>query len=88
MFFWKFYVMSSPEIDLYGIFHVKVDFIVALKMYVLVILGRFVWTTWFEQCVVDTVLFTQKNRITSKITEPTQKSDLWNQIQEPSWAMK
>ena len=41
--------MSSPEIDLYDIVHVKVDFILVLKMYVLVILGRFVWTTWFEQ---------------------------------------
>ena len=40
--YWKFYVMSSPEIDLYGIVHVKVDFIVVLKIYVLVILGRFV----------------------------------------------
>ena len=32
----------KPEIDLYGIVHVKVDFIVALKMYVSLILGRFV----------------------------------------------
>ena len=31
--------MSSPEIDLCGIVHVKVDFLVVLKMYVLVILG-------------------------------------------------
>ena len=51
-FFLKFYVMSSPEIDLYGIVHVKVDFIEVLKLYVLVILRRFVWTTWFEQCVL------------------------------------
>ena len=42
--------MSSPEIELYGIVHVKVDFIVVLKMYVLVILGSFVWITWLEQC--------------------------------------
>ena len=41
-YFLKFYVMSSPEIDLCGIFHVKADFIVVLKIYVLVILGRFV----------------------------------------------
>ena len=26
--------MQSPEIDLYGIVHVKVDFIVVLKLYV------------------------------------------------------
>ena len=33
--FLKFYVMSSPGIDLYGIAHVKVDFIPLQKMYVL-----------------------------------------------------
>ena len=34
----------------YGIVHVKVDFIPVLKMCVLPILGRFVWTTSFGQC--------------------------------------
>ena len=48
--FLKFYVMTSPEIDLYGIAHVKVDFIPLQKMYVIPILGRFVWTTYFVQC--------------------------------------
>ena len=49
--FLKFYVMRSPGIDLYGIAHVKVDFIPLQKMYVIPILGRFVWTTSFVQCV-------------------------------------
>ena len=40
--FLKFYVMIRTEIDLYGIVHVKVDFIPVLKMCVLPILGRFV----------------------------------------------
>ena len=40
--FLKFYVMSRTGIDLYGIGHVKVDFIPVLKMYVLPMLGRFV----------------------------------------------
>ena len=40
--FLKFYVMTSPGIDLYGIAHVKVDFILLQKMYVIPILGRFV----------------------------------------------
>ena len=40
--FLKFYVMTRTEIDLYGIAHVKVDFIPVLKMCVLPILGRFV----------------------------------------------
>ena len=48
--FLKFYVMTSPGIDLYGIAHVKVDFIPLQKMYVILILGRFVWTTNFVQC--------------------------------------
>ena len=48
--FLKFYVMSSPGIDLYGIPHVKADFIPLQKMYVIQILGRFVWTTNFVQC--------------------------------------
>ena len=49
--FLKFYVMTSPEIDLYGIAHVKVDFIPLQKMYVIPILGRFVWITNFVQYV-------------------------------------
>ena len=40
--FLKFYVMTSPGFDLYGIAHVKVDFIPLQKMYVILILGRFV----------------------------------------------
>ena len=51
--FLKFYVMRSPGIDLYGIAHVKVDFIPLQKMYVIPILGRFVWTTSFVQCVTS-----------------------------------
>ena len=49
--FLKFYVMRSTGIDLYGIAHVKVDYIPVLKMCVLLLLGRFVWTTIFAQCV-------------------------------------
>ena len=41
--FLKFYVMGSPEIDLFGIAHVKVEFIPVLKIYTIPILGRFVW---------------------------------------------
>ena len=40
--FLKFYVMTSTGIDLYGIAHVKVDFVLGLKMCVLPILGKFV----------------------------------------------
>ena len=46
-----FYVMTSTGIDLYDIVHVKVDFIPGLKICVLPILGNFVWTTSFAQCV-------------------------------------
>ena len=48
--FLKFYVMGSTQVDLYGIAHVKVDFIPLQKMYVIPRLGRFVWTTCFVQC--------------------------------------
>ena len=48
--FLKIYVMSSAGIDLYGIAHVKVDFIPLQKMYIIPMLGRFVWTTCFVQC--------------------------------------
>ena len=48
--FLKFYVMGSTQVDLYGIAHVKVDFISLQKMYVIPRLGRFVWTTRFVQC--------------------------------------
>ena len=48
--FWKFYVMGSPEIDLFGIAHVKVEFIPVLKKYTVLILGKFVWSTHFVQC--------------------------------------
>ena len=50
--FLKFYVMRSTEIDLYGIAHVKVNFIPVLKMCVLTLLGRFVWTTIFDNVTV------------------------------------
>ena len=48
--FLKFHVMRISGINLYDIVHVKVDFILVLKMYLLVIKGRFVWTERFEQC--------------------------------------
>ena len=40
--FLKFCVMGSPEIDLFGIAHVKVEFIPVLKIYTIRNLGRFV----------------------------------------------
>ena len=40
--FLKFYVMSRTGIDLYGIDHVKVEFIPVLKIYTIPILGKFV----------------------------------------------
>ena len=42
--------MGSPRIDLFGIVHVKVNFIPDLKMWVSAMLGKFVWTTSFVQC--------------------------------------
>ena len=39
--------MASTEIDLFGIVHVKVEFIPVLKIYTIPILGRFVWSTNF-----------------------------------------
>ena len=45
----KFYVMRSPEIDLYGIAHVKADLSLLQKMYVIPILGWSVRTTSFVQ---------------------------------------
>ena len=48
--FLKFYVMRSTQVDLFGIAHVKVDFILYQKMYVMPRIGRFVWTTCFVQC--------------------------------------
>ena len=48
--FLKFYVMGRTEIDLFGIAHVKVEFIPVLKIYTIPILGRFVWSTNFVQC--------------------------------------
>ena len=50
--FFKFYVMTSTGIDSYGIVHVKVDFIPGLKMCVLPILGKFVWTTIFDNVYI------------------------------------
>ena len=49
--FLKFYVMMRTEIDLYGIAHVKVEFILVLKMCVLPILGG-----WSELQVLDNVM--------------------------------
>ena len=49
--FLKFYVMGSTEIDLFGIAHVKVEDKPVLKIYAISILGRFVWSTYFVQCV-------------------------------------
>ena len=40
--FLKFYVMDPAEIQLYGIAHVKVDFIPLPKMYVIPRVGKFV----------------------------------------------
>ena len=42
--------MGPTEINLYGIAHVKVDFILLQKMYVIPRVGRFVWTISFAQC--------------------------------------
>ena len=42
--------MGRTEIDLFGIAHVKVEFIPVLKIYTIPILGRFVWSTNFVQC--------------------------------------
>ena len=42
--------MGSTQIDFFGICHVKVWFIVVLKMYLTPPIGRFVWTIWFVQC--------------------------------------
>ena len=46
----KFYVLESPEIDLFGIAHVTVEFILILKIFTIRILGRFVWSTHFLLC--------------------------------------
>ena len=54
--FSKFYVMRSPEIDLFGIPHVKEEFISVLKMHTISILGRFVWSTNFVQCDLPPLL--------------------------------
>ena len=40
--FFKFYVMGPTEINLYGIAHVKVDFILLQKKHVIPRVGRFV----------------------------------------------
>ena len=42
--------MSPTEINLFDIVHVKVDFILLQKMYVILSLGRFIWTSHFVQC--------------------------------------
>ena len=48
--FLKFYVMGRTEIDLFGIAHVKVEFIPVLKIYTIRILGRFVRSSHFVLC--------------------------------------
>ena len=48
--------MGPTEINLYGKAHVKVDFILLQKMYVIPRVGRFVWTTSFAMCVVKLLL--------------------------------
>ena len=40
--FLKFYVMTSTQVDLFGIAHAKVDIILPQKMYVMPRIGRFV----------------------------------------------
>ena len=60
--FLKIYVMSSARSDLYGIAHVKVDFIPLQKIYVISILGRFVWTTSFVQCETKALLIVPKEK--------------------------
>ena len=65
--FLKFYVMTSTGIDLYGIVHVKVDFIPGLKMCVLPILGKFVWSTTFAQCVCCCIWDTSNNVCIAKM---------------------
>ena len=40
--FLKFYVMRSTQVDLFGIAHAKVDFILPQKMYAMLRIGRFV----------------------------------------------
>ena len=48
--FLKFYVMRRIKIDIFGIAQVKVEFIPVLKIYIIPILGRFVYSTNFFQC--------------------------------------
>ena len=43
-------VFCPNGIDLYGIAHVKVEYFRLQEIYVMFRLGRFVWTTTFEQC--------------------------------------
>ena len=61
--FLKIYVMSSAGIDLYGIAHVKVDFIPLQKMYIIQMLGRFVRTTCFVQCDVIICEYYVSNKV-------------------------
>ena len=48
--------MGSPEIDLFDIAHVKVEFIPVMKIYTIPILGSFVWSPNFVQCVYQNSL--------------------------------
>ena len=48
--FFEILCYGKHKIDLYGIAHVKVEFILVLKIYTIQILGRFVWSTHFVQC--------------------------------------
>ena len=47
----KFYVMSPAEINSFGSVHMKVDLILLQKIYVILSLGRFIWTSNFVQSV-------------------------------------
>ena len=62
--FLKFYVMGSNGIDLFGLTHVKVEFITVLKIYTIRILGRFVRSTHFVQR--DLNKYTKKGKLGNK----------------------
>ena len=67
--------MGSPEIHLvYDIAHVKVDFIMVSKMFVIPV-GRFVWTTYFEQCDAGAAREAQK---------PEKQHRAWGHIEDSS----
>ena len=64
-FLWKFsflkiYVIGSTQIDLLGIFHVKVGFFAVLKMCIRAHLGKFAWSTLFVQCEISCLICDRK----------------------------